>query len=414
MSQKKIVIVNYGFPPNPGIGGRRWAKLAKGLAEKGYKIDIISCEFLKGDTSPWTKETISEGIQLHSLPTKYPNWIRKPGSGLFSGLKYRLAVIYIKLFEKGTVFDPTVFWQNQFSKLLLEICDSDSNLIITGAPFNLMYYAALLKKEGKISSNLIVDFRDPWIDAANYGMANLNASRSNEELKKYLLVCEHSDYISSPNEVLTQELFEIDCSNKNHSVKFKTLTHFFDAEDVFKPAINESNNEEILLLYGGTLYDGTKQHLESLKQDLEELKLEDEGTYNRLKIEIYTPEHAYRNLFNAHKNVFFSKPIGKKIFEKAQKATGILLFYADRNKDYPTSKIFDFLPYKKPFIVYSNGGEVIGYLKEKKWGVSRSDYSGLKQLLYECSINKKSTFDFSNFDSFGLMHKVEELERWFR
>jgi hypothetical protein len=41
-SEKTILIICYGFPPFPGIGGRRWAKFSKYLSSYGFNINVIA------------------------------------------------------------------------------------------------------------------------------------------------------------------------------------------------------------------------------------------------------------------------------------------------------------------------------------------------------------------------------------
>jgi hypothetical protein len=45
-TKKHIILVNYDFPPNKGIGGRRWGKLAKEFAEQNCIVHVIKAEAL--------------------------------------------------------------------------------------------------------------------------------------------------------------------------------------------------------------------------------------------------------------------------------------------------------------------------------------------------------------------------------
>lgn len=413
MTNQHIVIVNYGFPPNDGIGGRRWAKFAKGLVALGYRITVIAAVSESKKISPWNTDIQSDQIKVIYLPRKYPQWITNTKSGIFSGIQYRLAVMWIRQFEKGTAFDLAIFWKKQLKKTLQTICtDPVTNVIVTGAPFNLLYYAAQIKQEG-LPIHLIADFRDPWLGAYNYGMANLTSAQEKVEIEKYNLVCENSDVILSPNAVLTDELLQLTKRPQALKPKFKTLSHFYDREDVFVPSEAKSKQKNLRFIYGGTLYSGTEKHLNKLNEQLAVIQAEEPEIYSRLELQFYTPESHLASIFEGHECVQFSKPIGKKIFEQAAKSTGLFLFYNQRNNDYPTSKIFEFLPYKTPFLIFSDNGLVINYIEERNWGKHiTEDYPLIR--FVKALEGGEVNFEFSDVLSFELLEKTKELTQWFR
>jgi len=59
---KKLLILNYEYPPLGGGGGRVSHSLAKGFKQKGYKVDVITSKF---DGLP-NFETV-DGIQIHRV-----------------------------------------------------------------------------------------------------------------------------------------------------------------------------------------------------------------------------------------------------------------------------------------------------------------------------------------------------------
>lgn len=410
---KSIIVVNYGLPPNEGIGGRRWAKLSKGLANLGYHITVIAAQPEKNHLSPWIADISHPNINAKYLPKKYPSFISHSGNSFLDSIKFRLTILLLKFFEKGTVFDKAIFWKKQLSATLSEICNNESvNIIVSGAPFNLMYYVALLKEKGIIKMNLLVDFRDPWIGAENYGMAALNGRRAKVEFNKFITVCENADKIISPNEILSKELSIISKQKNVDESKFVTLNHFFDPDDVREENVDSNDKSApILIIYGGTLYSGTELHLIELKNELDTIYRNDRGLYDRLRIEFYTLEIFHKKIFKDHPEVYFSKPIGKMIFERAALASGILLFYNNRNKNYPTSKIFEYLPYKKPFIVYCNGGLVGKYIIDHGWGIKITKKNSFIEVIKNIE-NGNLSFNTSSINSFSLTKKVKQLESW--
>ena len=69
---ERVLLCCYGFPPNTGIGGRRWAKLAKGLAQNGTAVEVINADLPKTGASPWSEDVSHPLITVHSVPSDYP------------------------------------------------------------------------------------------------------------------------------------------------------------------------------------------------------------------------------------------------------------------------------------------------------------------------------------------------------
>ena len=68
-----ILIICHSFPPNSGIGGRRWAKFAKELAHRGYTVHVIrNSTTARVRTSLWTNDVKNPNIIAHPLPDRYP------------------------------------------------------------------------------------------------------------------------------------------------------------------------------------------------------------------------------------------------------------------------------------------------------------------------------------------------------
>jgi hypothetical protein len=73
-----ILIICHGFPPVPGIGGRRWAKFAKELARRGHPVHVIrSTGPEHGPISLWAPDVQHPNIIAHPLPQRYPTVLMK-------------------------------------------------------------------------------------------------------------------------------------------------------------------------------------------------------------------------------------------------------------------------------------------------------------------------------------------------
>ncbi|MFM1999846.1 MAG: hypothetical protein RL204_1793, partial [Bacteroidota bacterium] len=70
LENKNIILINFDFPPNFGIGGRRWGKLAKGFVSKGFNVFVIKAAPLDNRISQWTVDVDHQSIKTHSISRK--------------------------------------------------------------------------------------------------------------------------------------------------------------------------------------------------------------------------------------------------------------------------------------------------------------------------------------------------------
>jgi len=68
---KNLLIINYAFPPNEGVGGRRWAKFSKYLKNHNVNIRVINAKKQNNKLSNWVNDV--NGINVISLNTSYPH-----------------------------------------------------------------------------------------------------------------------------------------------------------------------------------------------------------------------------------------------------------------------------------------------------------------------------------------------------
>ncbi|MCC6600479.1 MAG: hypothetical protein IT223_07365 [Crocinitomicaceae bacterium] len=415
-SHKNILLICYDFPPNQGIGGRRWAKFAKELAERGYKVYVIKSEPIDGNIpSPWTDDTIHANIEVHSLPRKYPQVISHPGSSVWEKLTYRIYKWKLRRQEKGTIYDIAIGWEDVFQAKAREIISSHNikNVIATGAPFNLLVYASRLKQLNP-EINLIADYRDPWLGAVNMGMPQLSSKRRLVETEKERFVLSMADTVTFPYEHLMEDVRNGVSGGKNSSANFLTLSHFFDPADVKERAPVE--NEKITMVYGGEIYLGLEDHLKYFWQYLEGLKNTHPELYRKLEVKIFAPSSPSVYGWKNNEVVQWSKPIGKNIFYELRRAKICLLFLAKHNKNFRTTKFQEYLCFGKPFVHIGEQGAVAEFIREYKLGTVVTDYekdlTPLLESLMKCpsSINLSEEF----ISRYSLPYITDQLERFFK
>jgi hypothetical protein len=380
MSQlpKALIIVNFDFPPNQGIGGRRWAKMAKGLASKGVKVFVIKADPIYGNkTSPWIQDVQHPLIQVHSIKRTYPQSISHPKKGWKHKFRYMWDLNLLRRTTKGTIYDVAIGWQSVLNEKLHELTKSNeiSHIIATGAPFNALYYCALFRQSNP-KIKLVVDYRDPWLTAKNYGMPFLDSAAMACEIEKQNQVFKHADLILSPYNELTDKLFEEASSVITDRSKFKVLPHFYDESDSNAAGIPKTRDEKKLtFVYGGALYTGTANVLNDLVNYLSELEHRGDAISKRLLIKIYTDNQIEAVVFRGLKSVLVSPTIGKQIFDELRNADFCLIMAADHNKNQLTTKFFEYLPLRKPIVYIGPVGDISRFLESNYLGWRISDFA---------------------------------------
>lgn len=367
---KDVLIVCYGFPPNPGIGGRRWGKFAKYLVKKGFNVNVISCQNASKNISSWQNDVA--GINTYSLPLRYPKVFIDPPHNIFDKINFRITKAYYEITQSKRIYDKAFLWEKQFIKKAEDVIkrDGTKNIIVTGAPFYLLYYTAKLKLKFPYL-NIIADYRDPWIGGVQYGMDSIGSKGLSLEQDMQNFVYQHVDYITAPNSFLLNKIKDTLTVNYTDD-KFVELPHAYDIDDLtdYLKRTSVVKDKKIRFVYGGTFYSGTDVILKELCNFLDELKKRHPMLYNRLSFNFFTPEKYYENIFEDHQDIVkFHLPVGDRIFAEISEVDFCLLFLADHNKDYCTTKFFEYLPFKKPYILLGEKGYVAETIEQKNLGL---------------------------------------------
>lgn len=374
-TNEPILICCFDFPPNQGIGGRRWAKFARQLAEEGHRIHVIKADPVLGNKeSAWVADVQHSKIKVHSLPRKYPEAISHPKPGLVGSIQFRMATARLKKRHDGTIFDLAVNFRPQFEKKANELIHTHriKNVMVTGAPFNLVYYCASLKEQHP-HLNIIVDYRDPWITAQNYGMPQLTDERMQAELSKQATVFQLADWVCCPNEYLLKEIQQT--AQAAPKCTFRSLPHFFDPDEIDSYRHMVKDDEKIRFVYGGALYMGLEPYLEKLLSALDKIKQSHPDLYEKMEFEIYTRDVDKKPMFARHSDVVhIEAPIGNRLFERLAKATYAVIFLSHHNKDFKTTKYFEFLPFGKPLVYIGPEGAVAQGIQRENLGIALKDF----------------------------------------
>jgi glycosyltransferase involved in cell wall biosynthesis len=352
-----FAIVSYTFPPSKEIGGRRWAKFSQHLVRMGHEVTVI-CANDSIDHDLYKKEF--PGVQVRVLEKCYPEWL----SGFTRSFREKsLYWIYTRMlspFTKQNFFDRGYAWRRPMLNALenIHLHKPIDVLVVTGAPFSLLYYGAEFKTRHK-EIKYVGDLRDPWTWGSYYGMPTLSALKKNfQELseKKAIEAC---DMVCYPTQHMGDVLQK---KYPSFSSKLYLLPHAFDP-DKFPNIIKEEKREGFI--YGGSLYPGIEEYIEQLA------KIVNANPDSGFKWDIYTGTHYPLIESNFPKGSINMHPLipEEQLFQKIVSSSAYLAFFPVSDKDLISTKFFEIIYSQTPIVYVGEEGEVSKFIKENRLGV---------------------------------------------
>lgn len=408
--KKHVLIVSYVFPPQPGVGGRRWAKFAKYLSRKGYDIDVLCCENVTNVTSEWISDV--KGIRVKYLPLNFPKVLLYPSNSILDKLKYRFYVNLLQAVDRGNFYDRTIFWKKQIQEEISALITNKKIdcVIVTSGPFRLSYYVTQLKNKFP-DVKFIADFRDLWTeDTEITSFSSISLKRKNHEKKLEKETVHLADHVITTVDKITDYFSSLNISNK-----FVTISNGFDNEDFPENEKDpNSNSDKISIVYAGTLYLNLQYILEPFFKALGEIKKNNQGLYKRLKIEfignfpneylIFLIENDLIDIISLHAKL----PL-KEVFSKINNSNYCMLILNNVYNFNLSTKFYEYVSRKKKILVVSSKGDASEYIEKNKlghWINPKTAYNDLINVLSKPPV-WESELDINDFSVERLTDKLE-------
>lgn len=180
MSQKKILIISYYWPPAGGPGVQRWLKFVKYLPEFGWDPTLFIPE---NPSYPLIDESLTEEIpknieviktkiwEPYQLAEKLNKSNQKYKAGQFDLKQNQSWKSKLSIFIRGNFFipDARIFWVKPSVKYLKKyIKENHFDVLVTTGPPHSMHLIGLALKKEFPKLKWIADFRDPWTEISYY------------------------------------------------------------------------------------------------------------------------------------------------------------------------------------------------------------------------------------------------------
>ncbi len=398
---KKVLIVCYSFPPNPGVGGRKWAKMSKFLLRGGWEVHAIFKKPMRNSISPWINDTI--GVIPHFIKSNYPQILNNVPKNIFEKLCYKVALFGVRILSFGNYYDRAVFIENKLIKEVetLIVKHDIKNLVVSGAPFNLLYYGIKIKKNFP-DIRYIADIRDSWLSDNYFGFGLLSSKRKLIEKEKLFKVLNSADYIIVPSDTMIKEYSKL-MSNPEKILHFP---HACDDEIVCKRQMISDFN----LVCFGSHYYGLNDVFKTLSRLLR--------SNSHINIKFYTDDFKYKHFFEIGGKLIDSVEYNniveeRKVFEILSESRAAIIFTPEYIKDFISTKYLENVIARIPMIIIGKQGKASDFVVQNNLGIfiSESEFENtfldIKNKLENLSYN--NTYNIEDFKFSHQVIKFEEL-----
>lgn len=416
----KILLVCYVFPPYPGVGGRRWAKFAKYLAEAGYELEVIAAENPLNEESVWINDIQHPNIHVHRLPGGFPQILLKQPARIFQKIQYRFWQKIFSIYSKGFAFERTLFWRKKMQKKAEELIRNHGieTVIATGPPFLHLQSVVRLKKIFP-SLKVLVDLRDPWTDNKSFmGFKDMPADRFAFEKETETEVMQNADAVTTVADHMTETLRAKNPGRESH---FFTVTNGYDPAEVKVAAVgpvdSKLKSDKMRFVYTGSLYPSIEYVFIPFADSLVKIRNTNPELYLKLSFDFYGSaatemreiiEERNLNDIVKMKGWVSAAEIGKEI----ESADACLLFFAADHAFSMNTKLFEYLARKKPVVLFSNPGETPDFLHKNKLGFAISPEKADEELNriiamhFDSGLQIDSDFDLSTYSVPAISHQL--------
>ena len=409
MSNNKLLIISYYWPPSGGSGVQRWLNFSNNLVKKGWDITVFTA---KNANYPiidnGLNRIVDKSIKVFRIPILEPTrFFKKNNSDHINSSNFIKKFI---LWIRANIFfpDSRMFWIKKVTKQASDyIKQNDINCLITTAPpFSTHIIGLKIKRSNNIK--WITDFRDPWSDFFQFKLLPMTSyqriKHSNFE-KKCL---SFSDAVLTTSPSLTKSYSLINSNSY-------TITNGFNS---FKKNIE---TEKFLVMYSGVMK--LIQNPNNLWKVLKEICIENQDFSNDLMVrfigdfdnEIITN----KDIRLIESKVKFEKYIEKSKLDIEMSKANILVLTSVNLKDVNNiipGKLFYYFSFKRPIIAFSNlNSDISDIISKSKTGkvfdfLNQVDLKNHILELYSDYKSKKNSFNPKGIASYSYNNLSENID----
>lgn len=393
-----LSIYCYKYPPNQGVGGRRWHLFANRLLDLGYNVRVIS----KMPDSPLAN--IKNQTFLRKSKNRLFPWDRNKND---SKLIWHLQKLIAKLSIKGLIWEEVTYLKKEIITSVKQDIDNKVDCIIVScAPFRWAYYISkyLAEYEGE-KPKLIVDIRDPWSSnrLSYFSSSSAKVIHEEAELERYTI--NKADHV-----FFVAEKDAENAKRNNTNTNISWVPNGADLTKVLnlkKPHKKSKLLGQIHIVFAGTLYKGGEEFLLTFIKDLNtQLQQNNKPTAHWTIIGIWSPEIISK--VKASTDCSFLGVIEPKLIEQEILQADFACSYVSPKLNYAiNTKIIEAAALRVPVILLSQKGEVSEFLIRNNLGVHVNLKTMNSKLILEWHNKNRTTGPWQDFREFDINSLVD-------
>lgn len=329
-------------------------------------------------TSYYTLDVANNpNIRIYTFKPFFPDALVLPVRGLVGRVCYHLWVNILRFWVKGYIYDRAIGSKRRVLRLAESIIRTNNikNVIATGAPFRLNYYAALLKKSMP-DIQLISDLRDPWMWGRSYSYQEMSERRKRYELQMQNAVTTGSDAITVPVDAMYDYLVS---HYPSAAARVHKVPHAFDPDEV--AVKREYRENSFRLVFYGTMYQRIDAYMETLARIMKKHP-------GAVTIDFFSDSARYKQVFDRNQvgqYVNYHAPLqAKKLFSKIVTFDYVLFIHPDYGINNISTKFYEVIQSRTPIIYIGESGAASRFITESGTGIhfAQADLeSGLEALI---------------------------------
>ena len=412
--QKKVLIISYFFPPCSLTAAQRAQGWANYLSDHGYYPTIVTRRWDQDIRNPEDALLSSETEVIHEKNDRFEVYYLPYKASMrdrlytrFSGSKLqklsRLFTFFSLIAENFTLRAIPYRNIHTFSKKWLDENSDTSCAIITGLPFNQFFFGYKLHQ--KTGLKWIADYRDDWNTSDFVGTSGTGFLM---RMVKKLNIRSEQKWVGTAACITSISPFYAEkISNFVKRPGFVILNGF---EVEVPPSKLDPTN--FVLTYNGSLY--ATQPVEDLLAVAQRLIIED-----KLPLYLKFPGAAFdpiqkKRIENAGTKILDRIEITERIpradvLQLQADSDALLMLSHTDMKGIPSSKLYEYFPFKKPIVHYPNDFDIVeSTLRETGLGFSTSSQEELYEtikLLIQQKLEHQATLIHPNLE------KIESYSR---
>ncbi len=397
MSQRKVLIISYLFPPAGGISVQRALSLAKYLPQCGLEVHVLSARNATTPTvDPSLLKQVPAEVRVHrtftpeapfrvkrliwkwvapSTPSGAGNRAAGEAQSSSSNWKARLVDAARRLFSP----DPEVVWTPfalRRARRIIKRYGIDS-VVVTAPPFSALLIGNALRREFP-HIQLISDFRDDWL---RFFLGTSDFQKSETVRRKAIKIERETVERSSRVVLVTPSLLEETRARYPDlpASKFLCVPNGFDPALFTAFQARPHAGSHFVVTYSGTLYSTTsvRYYLDALDSLPEQIRAQVE---TRFVGRVAADEAAYlRNRKSKVTEVgFVPQTEALRLMEETD-----FLLVTMLDPSATSGKVYEYLATGKPLLAVAVEGELPQLIRDTRagWHVDPHDQAGLAALL---------------------------------